>query len=227
MAEEGKFMLRLSKSLWNKAESSSATSANSAGAAAAAAALKKPEKAVLKKNCSDECKDCENIALAGKEYCINCFIKRESGQDDGGTSKSTKSSSSRARKTSVLRFGKGGVVRGTFAEVPGKGDKVPSLKPEECSKIVEKEMEYLKTLVKLLPQDGRHKVVKSGEGETHTSGEVVMTYSEISEHLMKLRLDPVHRLIRPVITKFMQHPRNIGGSLTDQSIWATQRWRTT
>ena len=51
MAEEGKFMLRLSKSLWNKAESSSATSFS---ANSAAAARKKPEKAVLKKNCSDE-----------------------------------------------------------------------------------------------------------------------------------------------------------------------------
>ena len=38
-----------------------------------------------------------------------------------------------------------------------------------------------------------------------------MSYTEVSSHLSKLRLDPIHRLVRPILTKFMQHTRNIGG----------------
>ena len=101
-------MLRLSKSLWNKAESSSAANA----ALLASQREPPPEPPVVKKkNCSDNCVVCGKIALAGKPHCISCHVRRKSKTLDkqGGEQAGIKTSQApRQRNVSVLRLGKGG-----------------------------------------------------------------------------------------------------------------------
>ena len=219
MAEEGKFMLRLSKSLWNKAESSSAANA----ALLASRRDPPPEPPVIKKkNCSEDCVVCGKIALAGKPHCISCHVKRKSGALDkeGREQADIKASQApRPKNVSVLRLGKGGIVKGTFAEPPpvtparsssSSSDRSP-MTPGQCSRIIEREMEYIKYLLEKLPAQVQKEKVRGGLGDASTNCMGVMNYGEVGAHLSKLRLDPIHRLARPILTKFMQHTRNING----------------
>ena len=212
MAEEGKFMLRLSKSLWNKAESSSAANA----ALLARQREPPPEPPIVKKkNCSEECVICGRIALAGKKHCISCHMKKKSGTSDKDIREQAgikASPAPRPRTTSVLRLGKGGIVKGTFAEPPpltptgssssggGRGSKGTPMTPGQCSRIIEKEMEYIHYLLEKLPPQLRAEMVQGGVGDAHMSCMGVMSYTEVSSHLSKLRLDPIHRLVRPILT---------------------------
>ena len=71
-------------------------------------------------------------------------------------------------------------------------------------------MEYITYLLEKLPAQ----VCKEGArgiGDASTNCMGVMKYGDVAAHLRKLRLDPIQRLIRPILTKFMQHSRNVGG----------------
>eukprot|EP00606_Chrysophyceae_sp_TOSAG23-5_P000811 GSChrysophyteH2.ASY1.ANO1.1617.1 assembled CDS len=98
------------------------------------------------------------------------------------------------------------------------GGKTPSiittrkLSSSECSQLVEREINYIQSLLNIIPPSELNMSVHNdckNEGQLSTLG--TMTYRQVAQHLTSLRIEPIQKLFRPILTKYMQHPRNLQG----------------
>jgi len=206
---QGGLVLKLNKSLWDKAASNS----NNTRQASA------PKKKKRSSYSSDDCITCGSIALAGQERCITCST---------GGGKGTGKGSSSSDGTLTLAESKSHSMVLSMSMIPAapkimprfslsSGGKTPSivttrkLQPAECSQLIEREILYIKCIQEKIPAHARGIVGPTQEGQELLTCLGSMTYDQIAHHLISLRIEPMQRLFRPVLTKFMQHPRNLQG----------------
>ena len=194
---EGKFLLRLDKSLWNKTASSSSFVGSQ---------KKKSSYS------SDECTTCGAIALAGQELCISCST-------DGRTSPIASGMELTTSSVPLLSKGisgqsrKGGITALTLKSTSPSTtrDKDRKFTAAECSQLIEREIAYIRGIRGKIHESYIYRAVMFGEGEEAVSALGVMNYDYLTSHIVSLRIEPVQRLFRPILTKFMQHQRNIQG----------------
>eukprot|EP00605_Chrysophyceae_sp_TOSAG23-4_P000433 GSChrysophyteH1.ASY1.ANO1.490.1 assembled CDS len=264
MATEG-FILRLNKSLWDKASSVDASADGDASISDGSLRLPKDDgsgegnsstnplqcaESVTRKRrrssySSDECLHCGGIALAGKDTCISCITaditsvsrfrgKLENDKESDGSSTSeikeggeghspvALASDAETRKTSS------GFMRPPKLMLPplpkamprfslSSGGKTPTiittrkLRPSECSTLIEREIIYLKGIQDKIAAYDVGQLIPTMAGQEQLASLGVMTYSQIAQHLISLRVEPMQKLFRPILSKFMQHPRNLQG----------------
>ena len=72
----------------------------------------------------------------------------------------------------------------------------------------EQTIEYLRSLLKPLSEGQKQSFVPVDESEILTNAIGSMTYQEVASHIASLRLEFVQRLMRPLLQRLMQHPRN-------------------
>ena len=189
--------------MWEKT-----ANANSSGSHSASTASAAPRKKKRSTYSSDDCVSCGSIALAGQDQCISCTTgSRKSSNSSTNDSDALKESD--IILPAVPKF----MPRFSLSS-GGKGPNIVTtrkLSSAECSQLIEREILYIKYIQNKIPAMIRTLIGKAQEGQELVTCLGSMTYDQIAQHLMSLRVEPIQKLFRPVLTKFMQHPRNLQG----------------
>ena len=85
-------------------------------------------------------------------------------------------------------------------------------KTQENAQKIEKELDRIKqTAARLAESDRVAPVPCQTSAEEAISGVGSMSHIALSKHLISLRIEPIQRLMRPFVAKYMQHPKNAEG----------------
>eukprot|EP01041_Mallomonas_annulata_P003895 gene3895-7772_t len=81
--------------------------------------------------------------------------------------------------------------------------------PIEEWMFTEKVLTHIQRVIDEIPQEVQDAQVPCLKEESNLTALGVLTYSKLIKHIVDLRVESVQRLMRPIIQKLLQHPRNV------------------